>query len=212
MKTIDCGGLTWIEALPGDARWYWGSDWSGGDLYEAEELYEDGRPLRPNRLLLLSCPEGRVAEPIPPRQGQYFGRPLGTAEGIFLLSVDFPAGLICIDRYEPDSGRVEQIARLPRSVVPDCYNLMLHASPLCLTRQGQAGDFQLLWPERAGFRLDEREGFDFREGDLLYCYRWYEDPDYREEVVIRALPDGAVVRRLPGTIHTLPNGERWHLT
>ena len=80
-----------------------------------------------------------------------------------------------------------------------------------LSRQGGEGSFQIVWPERAEFAIGPHESFDFREGDRLYFARWYEDPDYREEVVVRRFPDGEIVDCFPGVIQTMPEGERWHL-
>ena len=51
----------------------------------------------------------------------------------------------------------------------------------------------------------------FRDGDRLYFTLWHEDPDYWEEIVVRSLPDGAILEKFPGSIHTMPNGERWLL-
>ena len=95
------------------------------------------------------------------------------------------------------------------AAVEDCYNLMPHLSPLCLTRQ--TGErFQLLWPERADFAIHPAESFCFREGERLYFSRWYEDPDYREEVVVRRLPDGEIVEQLRGALNVMPDGS-WRL-
>ena len=37
----------------------------------------------------------------------------------------------------------------------------------------------------------------------------YENPDYREETVVRSVLDGTVLDRYPGDIHIMPNGEKW---
>ena len=57
-------------------------------------------------------------------------------------------------------------------------------------------------------RID-REALNFRDGDKLYFNVWYEDPDYREETVVRSLHGGTILERLPGDIRIMPNGERW---
>ena len=210
MKRIDLRGQTWLEHLPGSGGWYWSMDCTSGDLYEAEELYDLGKKIPCNRLLLAKSPEGRVVEPLPARAGQYFGRPLWHEGEIFILTADFPAGKLCIRAFDPETEQLRDVAELGREQVKDCYNLQLHASPLTLTRQGGENRFQIVWPEQADFAIDGRESFDFREGDLLYFARWYEDPDYREEVVVRRL-DGEIVETYPGAIFPLPDGSRWHL-
>ena len=39
-------GISYIEPLEGSAEWYWGMDYTSGDLYEAEELFKDGNRSR----------------------------------------------------------------------------------------------------------------------------------------------------------------------
>ena len=57
--------------------------------------------------------------------------------------------------------------------------------------------------------IGEHETLSFRDGNKLYCTVWYEDPDYREETVVRSLNDGTVLDRFPGDIRIMPNGEKW---
>ena len=104
---------------------------------------------------------------------------------------------------------VQEVVRLPLSAVKDCYNLMLHTSPLSLTRQPNDGTFEIIWPEHVRFAINDREALNFRDGDKLYFNVWYEDPDYREETVVRSLHGGTILERIPGDIRIMPNGERW---
>ena len=210
IKEIDTGGITHLEALAGSGGWYWGSDYTSGDLYEAEELFRSGHRIRCNRLIFVHSPEGRVEEPVPPADGQYFGRPVWDQEAIVFLLADFPAGELRLLRFDPGEGRVSPLLTLPLSAVEDCYNLMPHVSPLTLTRQ-TAERFQIIWPEKADFPIHPAESFCFREGERLYFSRWYEDPDYREEVVVRRVPDGAVLEQFRGTLDLMPDGQQWLL-
>ena len=72
MKQIITNGITYLDALPGSETWYWGMDYTHGDLYEAEELFHHGNPIQQNRLILVRYPEGTVYEPVRPDPGQYF--------------------------------------------------------------------------------------------------------------------------------------------
>ncbi len=212
MKIMETNGITNLTPLGENSGWYWGTEATYGDLYEAEELFRSGHKLRGTRLLLLHHPDGRVVEPIKAREGQYFGRPVFHQGQIYLLAVDFPAEKICILRWDPDREGVERVTELPLSSVPDCYNLMLRAGEeLLLVRQGSENRFQLLWPEKGDFPIGRRESFEFKEGDRLYFSRWEEDPEYREEAVIRAFPTGEVLEVLPGTIWDFPDGQHWLL-
>ena len=214
MQTIDTHGISNLLPLNGDSGWYWGSDYAQGDLYEAEELYRDHHPVTCNRLVFVHYPDGRVIEPIQGRAGQYFGRPIFHDGNIQILLTDFPRSLIQIVQYDDAAARVIPVAALPLAQVQDCYNLLLHSSPLMLTRQANDKTFQILWPEQVAFAIEETETFLARQGDRLYFCRWYELPDtqdYREETVVRHYPDGTVLDVIPGTWMELPDGQVWIL-
>ena len=52
MKAIDIHGMTNMELVRGETdEWYWATDYIHGDLYEAEELFRHGHPVRSNRLV-----------------------------------------------------------------------------------------------------------------------------------------------------------------
>ena len=212
MKIIQANGITNISELKNSSGWYWGTDYTDGDLYEAEELFRDEHEIRSNRLIFLHFPEGRTAEPIKATAGQYFGKPVFDQEQVYLLMVDFPAEKILILRWNPDTDIVEHVTEIPLSSAIDCYNLSLYAGKeLMLLRQGGSEPLQIIWPEKAQFSIGERESFVFRDGDRLYFSRWEEDPDYREEVVIRQFPTGEILEVLPGVLQEFPSEQYWLL-
>ena len=70
MKAIDIHGMTNMELVRGETdEWYWATDYIHGDLYEAEELFRQGHPVRGNRLHLIHYPDGTVYEPVKPTDG-----------------------------------------------------------------------------------------------------------------------------------------------
>ena len=211
MKRIITNGITDLEPLAGSSEWYWGTDYASGDLYEAEELFRSGHPIRKNRLVLVRCPEGTVYEPVRTKSGQYLGRPVYHDGRVVLLLVDFPQEEIHILIFRETDGTTEPLAVLPLSIVEDCYNLMLEASPLMLTRSAHDNQFQILWPERRDFAIEDHEIFEFLEGNRLYTSVWYEDPDYREEVLVRDFDTGEVLERIPGSLRSMPDGQNWLL-
>ena len=168
MKRIITNGITNLEPLAGSSKWYWGSDYASGDLYEAEELFRSGHPIRKNRLVLVRCPEGTVYEPVCTKPGQYLGRPAYHNGQVVLLLVDFPKEEIRILSFDEAEEITKPLAVLPLSIVSDCYNLMLEASPLMLTRSTHDNQFQIIWPERRDFAIEDHEFFEFLEGNRLY--------------------------------------------
>ena len=211
MKRIITNGITNLESLSGSSEWYWGTDYASGDLYEAEELFRSGHPIRKNRLVLVRGPEGKVYEPVTPGTGQYLGRPAYHDGQVVLLMVDFPKEEIRILTFHEAEETTEPLAVLPLSMVEDCYNLMLEASPLMLTRSAHDNQFQILWPERRDFAVEDNEYFAFLDGNRLYTTVWYEDPDYREEVLVRDFDTGEVLERIPGNLRSMPDGQKWLL-
>ena len=208
MKTIDLQGITNMELVRGGTdEWYWSTDYIHGDLYEAEELFYMGHPVQSNKLYLIHYPDGVIYEPVPAVAGQYLGCPVYENGAVALLAVNFPEGIIRILRFRP--GETVEVVRIPLSAVKNCYNLILSTDPLTLTRSPGDSTFEIVWPEQVRFPIEERETLNFRDGDRLYFTMWYEDPDYREETVVRALYDGVVLDRYPGDIRIMPDGDKW---
>ena len=208
MKIIDLHGMTNMEPVRGGIdEWYWSTDYIHGDLYEAEELFKTGHSVQSNRVYLIHYPDGTIYEPVPAVDGQYIGYPVYDNEAVALLVVNFEESVIRILRFRPEE--TQEVAKLPLSAVKDCYNLMLHTSPLTLTRQANDNMIEIIWPEQVRLPIEDRETLNFRDCDNLYFTIWYEDPDYREETIVRSLRDGTLLDRFPGDIRMMPNGEKW---
>lgn len=211
MKRIITNGISYLEPLPGSNHWYWGMDYTGGDLYEAGYLYRDGHPIQCNRGILVHYPDGTIHEPIHTKSGQYLGQPVYFEGQVVLLMADFPNEEIHILSFNDKTEEVSQLAVLPLAIAEGCYDLMLKTAPLLLTRAPQENRFCILWPERREFVLEDCESFILLDGDRMYTEKWYEDPDYREEVLVRDFKTGKVLERIPGTIRSMPDGQKWLL-
>lgn len=209
MKKIETQGINDIVPLDGSSDWYWGIDYTGGDLYEAGELFLQGHAINKTRLILIHYPDGKVIEPIGAKQGQYFGKPVCCEGKVVLLTVDFPAGKIKIMQFDHMLERPVLLAELPLSCVDDCYNLMLKETSLMLIRHGSDHKFQILWPQSTEFYTGNKEAFLFRDGGELYFSTWFEDPNYREEVIVRKMDTGDVLRTIPECMMAMPDGQIW---
>ena len=71
-------------------------------------------------------------------------------------------------QYDGYLGGIKEAASMPLAEADDCYNLLLHGSPLMVTRQGPENDFQMIWPDKCRFAIGDTETFYFRDGDRLY--------------------------------------------
>ncbi len=210
MKEIDTYGIHWIEPLEGSGQWFWGTDYSSGDLYEAENLFKKGYSVEPNRLVFVHYPEGEVIEPVLAEPGQYFEKPIYDNGRFIMLLVDFPLAKINIIAYKPETKKISSLVTLPLAVAENCRNLALRLSPLMLVRQSD-DKFQILWPENKSFPIGSTECFYFRKEEKLYFSAWYEDPDYRVEIIIRDFDTGKVIKKMPGSIRLMPDGQQWLL-
>ena len=215
MKTIETDGITYIEPVPGAAEeWYFGMDYEHGDLYEAEELFNDGHPVKGRKFCLVHYPDGEVFFPVPKTPGHYSEKPVFVDGGIYMPDVDFPNGTIRIVRFNCKDHQVSIPTEIPLSSVKDCYNLQLHIKPLTLTRQ-RGSELQIVWPEKLSLSMEDHDSFFLRDGEKLFFIRWFEEGEgvdykYWEETIVRDLR-GNVIEILPGDVMQMPNGEMWHL-
>ena len=212
MKPINTNGITYLEKLEGTTKWYWGTDYIHGDLYEAEELFNNNHKIKSNTLLFVSYPDGKVIEPIKAQHGQYFGRPIYYNNNIIILIVDFNKQLIKLEQYDDITSEIVNIVSIPLSEVKDCYNLMLNTYPLMLTREGNENVFEIIYPNKIQFPIGNGESFYFRKDDHLYFSVWVEDEQYREEVIIRDINTGDIIEKKAGAITVMPDGQVWLLS
>ncbi len=215
MKTIITDGITYIEPISGaTSEWYFGMDYEHGDLYEAEEIFHDGHIVKGRNICLVHYPDGQVFFPVPKTEGHYSERPVFFEDGIFIIDVDFPQGMIRIIRFDCYDYQVSIHAELPLSTVKDCYNLQLHIAPLTLSRQC-GNELEIVWPEKIRLSMEDHDSFFMRDEEKLFFNRWYEEGEgadykYWEETVVRDI-NGNVIEMFPGDIMQMPNGEIWHL-
>ena len=217
VKTIEANGITYFSRVPGaNTEWYFGTNYPHGDLYEAEEIYRAGRPVKGRRLCLVHYPDGETFWPLPEKEGTYLGEPAYFDGGIYLLEVDFPEERIRVVRFDCGTHAAETDAELPLASVKDCYNLSFQTTPITLTRQcAGTNEFEIVWPERVSFPMDSHDSFFLRDGEKLFFNRWHEEGDgsdyrYWEETVVRDL-EGKILEVLPGDVQLMPNGELWHI-
>lgn len=209
-KHIETNGISYIEPLEGNSEWYWGMDYTSGDLFEAEELFQKQHVIKSNRLVLIKYPEGNLYEPIRTKKGQYIGRPVYYKDAVYCLVVDFCDEAINIGKCSKNMEHISPYATIKLKEIKDCYNLALAVSPLTLIRQSHENVFQIIWPEKVSFEVDNTESFMYRDGEHLIFSKWFEDPYYREEIIIRDFT-GKIIKSMNGALSEMPNGQKWLL-
>ena len=215
MKIIETDGITYIEPVYGaTSEWYFGMDYEHGDLYEAEELFNEGHTVNGRKLCLVHYPDGEIFFPVVKTEGHYSEKPVFFDGGIYMLDVDFLNGSIRIVRFDCNDHQVSIHTQLPLTAVKDCYNLQLHIRPLTLSRQ-RGNEFEIVWPQKISLSIEDHDSFFLRDGDRLFFNRWFEEGEgedykYLEETIVRDL-NGNVIEILTGDVMQMPNGEMWHL-
>lgn len=228
MVIIEIKGLEngYFENIEGTSEWYYShvSSKSFCDLYEAEEIVNDGYTFVGMGCALIHYPDGKVFKPFEIRENIYVEKPVFLDGNIYFLEVDFDKkimSLIYIDSEELISGdfdedkSIEDIKHVEDEIslseVEDCYNLMLKIAPVMITRGGNDGYFEIIYPEKKRYNIDVREGFDFRNGDDMYFASWDENPEYEDFIVVRDYESGEVKSVEKGSIFRMPNGEMWKI-
>ena len=212
MKELDLHGISFMRPVrEGTSEWYYAMDYDNGDIYEAQEIFEHNGHVDGNRLYLIHYPDAEVIEPLASSSNVAIGEPVFYQNKISFISVDFAKECIRIHSFDCEKKDLQKLDEIPLSSVKSCLNLRLFEHPLTLTRQGNDGTLDLVWPEQRTIKIGERESFFYLEDSKLYFNRWDEDPSYREETVIRDKETGELTEVFPGDIHIMPNGEIWHL-
>lgn len=212
MKELDLDGITNLQPVrEGSREWYYAMDYPHGDLYEAEELFRAGKTVSGNDLFLVHYPDAGIFHVSGKQDGTAAGEPVYYEGFISFPAVDFNAGIIRIIRFDCRTHETAVCAEIPLAEIRDCCNLRLFEHPLTLCRQPNDGTFEMIWPERKILFVDSRESFFLRDENRLYFSIWFEDPDYREETIIRDGDTGEIIKRISGDILVMPGGEFWFL-
>lgn len=211
IKDLDLSGITYLHAMEGTELWYYGLDHLSGDLYEAEELYNLGWEVKGSSLFLVRYPEGDVFNPIKKKKNTSLVQPVFYKGVISFPEVDFESGVVRVHSFDCESHETSTVAQVPLKEIEDCYNLRVCVWPLTLIRSDNKGNLDIIWPEKKRLEVTLREALDFRENDKLVLSRWEEDPDYREETVIRDFNTGEILKVMPGNIMLMPDGSQWHI-
>lgn len=122
-------------------------------------------------------------------------------------------GNIQMFEYYPENERLNLLTEIALKEAGDLINVRIVKEPFMLVKcEMQDDKVDFLWPFRKHLQLEENETLDFIEGEQIITSKWIEDPDYREEVIIRRMSDGEIVERMQGCIVEMPDGTRWNMT
>lgn len=200
------------ENVKGTDSWYYGQL---TPCSEPSEVITYNGNYPGTKLYLISYPSGEVFEPFPQEKDVFLEIPVyeRASDSFGILRYDFKNNIMQATQYFPNTGELQILAEFPISTLGDLINVRMIVSPFAVVKYDfidETVDF--LWPKKIRFSYEEHETLDFQFGDKFYCFKWIEDPNYREEVIVRDAKNGNILNRIPGYVRVMPNGEFWIMT
>jgi len=165
--------------------------------------------------VLIHYPDGQVYYPFVAKENVYVEAPAFCDGVLYFIVADFAERLIQVVAFNTEDFEQKTVFELSLDEVPSCYNLRIHVAPAMLFCESENNVMEALWPEKKKFKMNDREVFNFRDGDKVYSSEWFEDeePDYNyyEQVVVRDWETGEEIERFDGQLHRMPNGDIWRM-
>ena len=192
--------------------WYY-AQWS--PCSEAYEALDYKKEYPGTRLYLIKYPSGEIYEPMGQEKNVFIERPVYEHKdnSFGIIRYDFSKEVIQLLIFKPGRSGVEVLAETDFSKVGDMINVRLITSPFALVRHDVQNDaVHFLWPREMHIQFEENEGLYFQDDGKLYTSKWIEDPDYREESIVRDAETGQILERSPGYLRRMPDGSVWKMT
>lgn len=200
------------EKIDETDSWYYGQ-WT--PCSEAYEVYDFKNKYPGARLYFIEYPSGKVFEPIKQEKNVFLERPVyeNKDNSFGIIRYDFNKKNIQVLVFKPEYSSVKILTEMSFSKVGDMINVRLITSPFALVKHDVQGDkVNFIWPKEIQIQFEENEGLDFQNDGKLYTSKWIEDPDYREEIIIRDVKTGEILERSPGYLRRMSDGSAWKMT
>lgn len=199
----------YLEKIDCIDNWYFGQNNIYLDAYEVPE-YNGTYP--GNRLCFFESPSGHIFEPVKEVHNVYIDKPIYDREkkSFGFLRFDFNKNFLKVIIFNPLNYEVNKLISLPMAEIGELINVRLLTSPLTLIRDNvNYNSVDFIWPNKVHLVLEDNEGLTFHDNGKLYSSKWIEDPDYREEIIIRDAETGKIIDRIPGYLTQMPDGSIW---
>lgn len=200
------------EKVDGTDFWYYGRWTPCSEAYEVPD-FKNKYP--GTRLYLIEYPSGKIYEPIKQEENVFLESPVFECQdnSFAILRYDFNTEVIQVLIFKPEDSDVKVLTEMPFSKVGDMINVRLVTSPFALVKHNVHGDaVDFLWPKEMHLQFEANEGLCFQNNGKLYTSKWVEDPDYREEIIIRDAETGQIIERTPGYLRRMSDDSVWKMT
>lgn len=178
---------------------------------DADELLYSDKDYEGNRLYLIHI-SGKIFEPIRQKKNVFLSSPVYNRDdnAFVIIRYDFVKKTIQIVKYEINSDNCSVIGEVPLSKGGDLINIKILQNSYILVKYENTEDTaNIIYPDEKCIHLEENEGLISLSGNMLVSSKWIEDPDYREEIIIRDYETTEITERKDGYAAVMPNGEIW---
>ncbi|WP_194191580.1 hypothetical protein [Clostridium chrysemydis] len=192
--------------------WYYSVLSKCSEAYEVKEFKND---YQGTRLILIEYPKGKILEPIKQEKNVLLERPVYDilSKSFGIIKYDFNKEVIELIVFNPELESTEVLTEIPFSDLGDMINVRLITSPFALVKHDLLGDaIDFIWPKKMHIQLENNETVEFKGDGKLFASKWIEDPDYREEIIIRDIETFEIIERSKGYFRRMPDGSLWKMT
>lgn len=197
------------EHIEGSDKWFYCQIPNGvypDDLLDSDYEFEG------TRLIMLNI-QGEMFEPVKREENVFVSEPFyNIDEDKFLvIRIDFNKQVIELIKFSTSQNDAEVIFDMALKNGGDLINLIvIRNSDFFGKYEGE--NFKIFYPKNMLVFLKKNESIYAVNDDKFICSKWIEDPEYREEIIIRNISDGEITDRKPGYSEIMPNGELWLMT
>lgn len=215
MKTNQFNGYEKLypESIDGTAEWFY---CKRPAFLDVEDLLETTGDFifEGNQLFLMNI-SGRIFEPIPQEHNVFLSKPIYNADdnALAFIKYDFRQKSIQIVKYDMQTDCCRTVGEVPLSKGGDLINISILQNSYVLVKYELTENVaNILYPFEKKIQLEEHESLFLINDGKLISSKWIEDPDYREEIIIRDFETTEITRQKRGYTAIMPNGEIWILT
>lgn len=199
----------YAECIEGSDKWFYCQ--IPNSVYP-DDLLETDYEFEGTQLIMLNI-QGEMFEPIKREKNVCLSQPYyNVDENKFLvIRSDFNNQVIQLIKFSTALNDASVIFEMPLKNGKDMINLSVVSNSDIFAKYDDE-KFQIFYPYDTSFCLEEHESVFAVNNDKFICSKWFENPDYKEEIIIRSIPDGKIIDRKLGYSEIMPNGELWLMT
>lgn len=209
LKEFSNSESIYAEHIEGSDKWFYCQIPNG--VYP-DDLLETGYKFDGTCLMMINI-QGEIYEPVKREENVFVSEPFyNIDEDKFLvITIDFNKQVIELIKFSTSQNDAEVIFDMALKNGGDLINLIvIRNSDIFGKYEGE--NFKMFYPKNMLVFLEKNESIYAVNDDKFICSKWIEDPEYREEIIIRNISDGEITDRKPGYSEIMPNGELWIMT